>query len=64
MQEINFYMLQICKLSHEPSNTVADSSVVESNHTNALRPIARYCIIVPRACQISRSSTQKAKKRD
>ena len=53
-----------CKLSLQHS--VAVSSVVERNydHKNALR-IARYYAIVPRACQISRSSIvySKAKKR-
>jgi hypothetical protein len=48
-------MLQICKLS---------SSVAESNHKNALIPIARYYVKLPRASQISRSiesSTKQAR---
>ena len=35
------------------------NSVIESNHKNALVQLARYYVIVlPRACQISRSSTK------
>ena len=56
--------LHVANLQAKPSNTVTVQCtvlvtvVVESNHKNALIRIARNYVIVPRACQISRSSTK------